>query len=243
MPIEWQIQQYQQTSSTQDLAHQAANDGASEGALFQALKQSAGRGRHGNKWSAPLGNLYFSFVLKPDYALDKAGQVSFVVACALARALEEYIDIKKHDLKLKWPNDVLVDGLKMSGILLETNIIDNKLDSLIVGIGVNIFNKPDLAACLNDVSQEPVYVNKVRDQILHEFNVFYTLWQVKGFEAIQKFWEERAYGIGQEMTARLPKEKFKGTFKGITNEGCLILNESNGNERIITAADVHFGGS
>jgi len=242
MPIDWQIKQYQQASSTQDLAHDAANDDACEGALFQALKQEAGRGRHGNKWSAPLGNLYLSFVLKPDYQLDKAGQVSFVVACALARALEEYIDTTKHDLTVKWPNDILIDGLKVSGILLESNIKDNALDSLIVGIGVNIFNKPDLAICLNDVASEPIYVNKVRDQILHEFNVFYTLWQTKGFAPIKKFWEERAYGLEQDMTARLPQEKFHGVFSGITDNGCLKLKTDEG-EKIISAADVYFGNS
>lgn len=240
MPINWQINQYQQVSSTQDLAHDAANDGAEQGALFQALKQDSGRGRHGNKWSAPLGNLYISFILKPDYDLDKAGQVSFVVACALARALEEYIDTSKHDVKLKWPNDILVDGLKISGILLESNIKENKLDSLIVGIGVNIFNKPELATCLNDVAVEPVYVNKIRDLILHEFNVFYTLWQTKGFDPVREFWQERAYGVGQDMTARLPNEKFNGVFGGITDNGALILKEANGNERIINAAEVYF---
>jgi len=240
MPIKWQINQFQQTDSTQDLAHDAAKDGADEGAVFQALKQNAGRGRHGNQWSAPLGNLYLSFVLRPDYGLDKAGQVSFVVACALARALELYMNTAKHELKLKWPNDVLVDGLKISGILLESNIENNKLDSLIVGIGVNIFNKPDLAICLNDIASDPVYVNIVRDQILHEFNVFYTLWRKDGFAPIREFWQDYAYGMGADMTARLPNEKFKGAFGGINDEGALILIEANGDERIINAAEVHF---
>jgi len=239
MPIDWHITHFQQTDSTQDLAHDAADDGVAEGAVFQALRQNKGRGRHGNQWNAPVGNLYMSFVLKPDYGLEKAGQVSFVVACAMARALENYIDLNKHDLKLKWPNDVLVDGLKISGILLESNIKDNSLDSLIVGIGLNIFNKPDLAVCLNDVAMEPVYVNKVRDQILHEFNIFYTLWQTKGFEAVRDYWLEFAYGIDQEMTARLPTEKFQGHFGGITNDGSLILKTETG-EKVITAAEVHF---
>jgi len=185
MPIKWQINQFQQTDSTQDLAHDAAKDGVDEGAVFQALKQNAGRGRHGNQWSAPLGNLYLSFVLRPDYGLDKAGQVSFVVACALARALELYMNTAKHELKLKWPNDVLVDGLKISGIL-------------------------------------------------------YTLWRKDGFAPIREFWQDYAYGVGADMTARLPNDKFKGAFGGINDEGALILIEANGDERIINAAEVHF---
>ncbi len=241
LPIEWQINHYQQTTSTQDLAHDATKNGAQEGMVFQASKQSDGRGRHGNSWSAPVGNLYLSFILRPDFDLQQAGQISFIVSCAVARALEHYIDTDKHDLKLKWPNDILVNGLKISGILLESNIKDNAIDSLIVGIGVNIFNKPDLAICLNDIADEPVYVNKVRDLILHEFKVFYTLWHKKGFEPIREFWQSRAYGMGQDMVARLPDQKFYGIFNGITDDGCLILKESNGNDRIISAAEVHFG--
>lgn len=240
-PIEWQINHYQQTTSTQDLAHKAANEGADEGTVFQALKQSNGRGRHGNNWSAPVGNLYLSFILRPDFNLQKAGQISFIVSCAVARALENYIETQKNDLKLKWPNDILINGLKISGILLESNIKEQKLESLIVGIGVNIFNKPDLAICLNDIALEPVYVNKVRDLILHEFKVFYTLWKLKGFEPIGKFWQDRAFGMGQDMVARLPDKEFNGIFNGITDKGCLILKETNGDERIISAAEVHFG--
>ena len=241
MPIEWHVENYQKISSTQDLAHIAANEGKPQGTVIQALMQDAGRGRHGNKWNAPVGNLYMSFLLRPDYDLNKAGQVSFIAACALARTLEDYLDDKKHTLKLKWPNDVLIDGLKVSGILLESNLQDNTLNSLIVGIGVNIFNKPDLAICLNDVSKHPVYVNRIRDEILHEFNVFYTLWQTKGFDAIKNFWEERAYGINQEMTARLPNTQHQGIFKGINKDGSLILSEKDtSTERIIHAGEVHF---
>ncbi len=239
-PIKWNITHYQHCTSTQDLAHEAAHEGALEGQVIQALRQSNGRGRHGHNWDAPVGNLYISFILRPDFDLQKAGQISFITACAVARALENYIDTKKQDLKLKWPNDILVNGLKTSGILLESNMKDNKLESLIVGIGVNIFNKPDLAICLNDIADEPVYVNKVRDLILHEFKVFYTLWHTNGFEPIRDFWQERAFGMGQVMVARLPNQKFSGIFDGITDDGCLVLKEKNGNKRIISAADVYF---
>lgn len=238
--IDWRLQLYQSVASTQDLAHEAAEAGAAEGYVVQALMQESGRGRHGNQWTAPIGNLYMSIVLRPGCDLAQAGELAFVTAVALSHALDGYIDSAKHEKKLKWPNDILIDKLKLSGILLESNIRDNKLESLVLGIGINIFKAPDLAVALNDVAKEPVYVNKVRDMVLEKLAYFYGAWQEKGFAPIREAWLKEAYGLNEPMTARLPDVSHKGVFKGLTQDGSLILGTEDG-EKIIHAAEVHFG--
>lgn len=241
MPIDWQIKLFQNLPSTQDVAMALAEDEGEEGTVIQALTQSKGRGRRGNQWEAPIGNLYLSFLLRPDFDFQKAGQVSFIVALAVARAVQNYIKPDAHKVQAKWPNDILVNGLKISGILLESSMKDNALSGLVVGIGVNVFAKPDLATSLNDVAKEPVYVNKVRDDILKEFSDIYSQWQKDGFTFVHKEWLSIAYGVGENITARLPNISYKGEFQSINDDGALILKEANGRERIIHAAEVYFG--
>lgn len=241
MPISWQIKLLSTVGSTQDIAMLAAQDGDPEGYVVQAMSMTGGRGRNGNQWSAPMGNIYMSALLRPSCDMRRAGELAFVIAVALSDALEHYIDSSKHKITLKWPNDVLIDGLKISGILLETNMKDGKLDGVIAGIGVNIFNAPDLAVSLNNVAKEPIYVNKVRDVILEELNKNYSLWQKNGFPPIREKWLARAYGIGKAITTRLPHESFKGIFEGLNEDGALILRQEDGGQKIIHAADVHFG--
>ena len=241
MPINWQIQLYQNVLTTQNYAHDAAKAGDSEGVVVQALSQLGGKGRHGKDWQSPIGNLYLSVLLRPACGVERAGELAFVIAVALSAALDDYIDLKKHVKTLKWPNDILVDGLKLSGILLESNIKDNALDSIIAGIGVNIFKAPELAIGLNDIAESPVYVNVVRDDILNKLSYYYELWQEKGFAPIREEWLNGAHGLGEPLTARLPSVSHQGIFKGITEAGSLILEMAEDGEKIIHAAEVHFG--
>lgn len=240
MPTHWQIKILSKVSSTQDIVMLAAQDGDDEGYVVQAMSQTDARGRHGNQWEAPMGNIYMSILLRPECAIERAGEIAFVVAVALSNALDSYLK-ETHIKTLKWPNDILIDGLKISGILLESNITDGKLDGVVVGIGVNVFNSPDFATCLNNVAKEPVYVNKVRDVILEELDKAYAQWQKEGFAPIREQWLDNAHGIGQEITARLPNESFKGVFSGLNDDGGLILKQESGEDKIVHAAEVHFG--
>lgn len=239
MSIDWRFDLYQKVLSTQNYVHDAIALAEPEGLVVQALQQQGARGRHGNKWDAPIGNLYMSVLLRPNCDLGQAGQLAFVIAVALSDALDDYIDPKKHNKTLKWPNDILIDNRKISGILLESDIRENKLNAIVAGIGLNIFKAPDLAVALNDIAKEPVYVNKVRDNILDKLAIYYGLWQEKGFAPIHEAWLKQAHGIGQPITARLPEKSFKGVFKGMTEEGSLIL-DMDGTDKIIHAAEVHF---
>src|SRR5688500_9625149 len=135
MAINWTIEVFETLPTTQDLAMARAEEGAAEGAVIQAMIQNAGRGRHGNRWHSPLGNLYVSLLLRPLCKPDLAGQISFVAGLALSAAMNPYVSAA-HKKTLKWPNDILIDGRKCAGILLESRLSGEGLvESLIVGMG------------------------------------------------------------------------------------------------------------
>lgn len=240
MPVDWRVQLYQSVETTQSYVKEAIAAGEPQGMVVQALEQKSGKGRHGNSWNSPIGNLYMSILLRPNCEARTAGQLAFVIAVALSKAMDDYIDEGKHIKTLKWPNDILIDGLKLCGILLESEMKKNKLEAVVVGMGLNIFKAPELAVGLNDIAEMPVYVNAVRDNILDKLSYYYEFWQKKGFAPIREAWLKQAHGLDQPMTARLPDAEFKGIFKGITEEGSLILETDDG-EKIIHAAEVHFG--
>src|SRR5690606_14246362 len=112
--IDWRITVAGQVPSTQDLVKAAGAGGEPEGFAVQALQQTGGRGRHGNQWVSPMGNLYISTLLRPVCKAGEAGQVAFVAGLALSKAMDEFIDAAAHAKTLKWPNDVLIDGKKVS---------------------------------------------------------------------------------------------------------------------------------
>lgn len=244
MAIDWRVQLYQSVETTQSYIKDAIAVDEPQGMVVQALEQKSGKGRHGNEWNSPIGNLYMSILLRPECAARDAGQLAFVIAVALSKALDDYIDEPSanggHAKTLKWPNDILIDGLKLCGILLESEMKANKLEAVVVGMGLNIFKAPELAVGLNDVAEIPVYVNTVRDNILDKLSYYYEFWQKKGFAPIREAWLKQAHGLDQPMSARLPDVTYKGIFRGITEEGGLILETEEG-EKIIHAAEVHFG--
>lgn len=237
---DWNVSVVASVSSTQDVVKDLAAKGAPEGTVIQALLQTSGRGRHGNTWDSPMGNLYMSVLLRPDITVDKAGQAAFVVALALSSAMDVYMDGAAYDKRLKWPNDILIDGRKVSGILLETILAGDKVAALIVGIGVNILAPPEGRVGLNDVKTKPVYVNIFRDDVLKALERYDALWRGQGFAPIREEWLEKAYGLGREITVRLPEVTLTGVFDGIDPDGALILRQGD-HQSLIRSGDVHFG--
>ncbi len=238
--MDWQVQVFGSCPSTQDVVKEQADRGVEEGYAAQALTQEAGRGRHGNDWDAPMGNLYLSFLLRPDCTPDEAGQLAFVIAVALSDAIDLYIN-KDHVKTLKWPNDILVDGKKISGILLESQMrVDGSLEYIVAGVGVNVLAPPEGRAGLQEISDSRVAINVFRDDFLAMFKVAYESWKQKGFAETRENWLKQAHGLDQPMTVRLPKITHEGFFKGIDQDGAL-LSEIDGQLRRFTAGEVHFG--
>lgn len=240
MPLSWTIDHYDCVESTQDILKEKASQGANEGLVVVATEQSAGRGRHGNVWSAPKGNLYMSFLLRPDCTPSDAGQYSFLIAVALSSTLDEFMSAE-HEKKLKWPNDVLINNKKIAGILLESDLSpQGKVSDLYIGVGVNILNSPEGKISVSDISEKTTSVEYFLNLFLKKISEYYDLYNKNGFKEIKELWVSQAYKLGQEISVRLPNETLKGVFEGVDENGTLLLQLDNGERQLITAGEVYF---
>lgn len=241
MSIYWKIENFAVLPSTQDLVKDRALEGEDEGLVVQALTQSDGRGRHGNEWFSPMGNLHMSVLLRPLCTADLAGQISFIVALAVSAAMDEFI-APGHKKTLKWPNDILIDGKKCAGILLESELSPKGLvGHLVVGMGVNILSAPEGRICIKDVAGGGrLAVHPFRDRVLYYLDTYYTAWKAEGFAPIRKAWLAQAHGIGHKLTARLPQREEKGIFRDLDEGGGLILEVSDNKQIVIRAGEIYF---
>ena len=219
--MKWQIHRFDQVHSTNDTAKTFP-----ENSVIVAATQSGGRGRYGRVWSSPVGNLYLSAVVS-DMG-TKTPLVAFVSGLAVAEALSDF------NVRLKWPNDVLLNGGKVAGILLER--ADN---GLIIGIGINVSSAPDKGmlypvATLNS----QISVSDVEQGVLSSLSDNLTLLQKKGFEPIRQKWLEKAVGIGQQIRVGLPNKTLVGVFKNLSPQGELVLETPDKTVHYISAGDV-----
>ncbi len=139
--INWRLETHASLPSTNDLCREKALAGAPEGLAIRAETQTAGRGTKGRTWASPKGNLYLSILLRPSIPLRGAGQLSLLAGLATAEALQPHTP---HPIRLKWPNDLLIHGAKLAGILVESAATGTNLDFAIIGIGANLATAPSL---------------------------------------------------------------------------------------------------
>ncbi len=240
-PDHYQAIFHETITSTNDVAKDMAVKGAASGTIIYAAQQTKGRGRLGNQWISPSGNLYYSLLLRPaDLHAKDAGQYSFMAAVALRKLLSEYLD-SKYDIQLKWPNDILIDHQKISGILLEAETkSDGFLEWLVIGIGVNLKHAPDHAANLSKLSPKNSDIHGFAKALTGLLHTGIEHIQKDGFEAISQEWLSHAYRLGQEIKLRLPTGEGKGIFKGINENGALIYTNEAGEEKILSSGEVFF---
>ncbi len=230
-----------QVDSTNSFAKNLAQQGAAAGTLVVAESQTAGRGRHGNQWSSLTGNLFMSLVLRPQVSAASVGQLSFLMALALARSLEEVLPALS-DIGLKWPNDVLVDGRKCAGILLESEAqgMATQLPWVVAGVGVNLVSAPEGATSLVDSGADRLTPEQFLDVFERHISQLYSQWLREGFEPIRAGWSSFATGIGQTIQVRLTRETLAGVFDGIDETGALALRLANGEQRHIASGEVYL---
>ena len=226
-PPFYRLEVHDELGSTNDEAKRQAGDGAAEGALIVARRQTAGRGRSGRTWTSPEGNLYFSLLLRPARPPGEAAQLSFVAALALAEAVAIPV-------ALKWPNDVLASGRKLCGILLE-----GAEAWLVIGCGINIVSAPDGATCLRREGS-PAAPDDVLDAFCVSFLAWRSRWLSDGFAPVRTAWLDRAAGLGAPATARVGRETFRGAFADLDEDGALVLDMGLGGRRRIAAGEVYF---
>lgn len=215
---------------------------APDGTLVWAKEQTDGRGRRGRKWHSPPGNLYCSLIMRPDVALAKAAELSFVAGLAVFDALGS-VGEPGHQVHLKWPNDVLLNDHKVAGLLLETETGGGEIpDWVILGLGVNVGVFPgdtDFPATSFRAEQWSATEVDFLESFCRHFMVWSGKWLEDGFSPIRRNWLQRCHGLGEEIEVRLDKETLKGVFTDLDEDGALVLKTADG-ERRITAGDVFF---
>ncbi len=222
-----------------------AKAGDSGNLWITAISQSSGKGRRGNRWVSPPGNLYASLLLVEVEWSKNVSTLSFVAANALFDAISQVCGIHTPELQLKWPNDILLNEAKIAGILLEKSTMDNGDEAIVIGWGVNCLHHPDktpykagnLKLSGFDVTPERLFDALVKSMADHldRWN------QGSGFAATRETWMQRARGIGRKITVRLPQAELHGIFQAIDHEGRLELLTGNGSIEKISAGDVFFG--
>jgi BirA family transcriptional regulator, biotin operon repressor / biotin---[acetyl-CoA-carboxylase] ligase len=233
--MDFHITSYPVLESTQDTACDLARSGAAEGVVIQAEEMTSGRGTHGRVWHAPTGNLYMSVILRPYIPARDIGQISFVAAVGIAKAIEAIIDDPAR-LALKWPNDILLEENKLCGILPESELDGDRVSYVILGVGINIHTVPpdEKATSLSAHILHPdIDISVFRDRVLAEIATAYMDWQEKRFELIREEWLKRAYRLGKDIKVSRPGgDKISGTFINLDEEGYLILSIDNELKRL-----------
>jgi BirA family transcriptional regulator, biotin operon repressor / biotin---[acetyl-CoA-carboxylase] ligase len=213
-----------------------AKEDWAEGLWLRALRQTAGRGRMGRQWVSPPGNLYTSTLIRLRRGDPDAATLGFVAAVALYQVLSSYME--RAALLIKWPNDVMAHGAKLSGILLERTG-----DAVVVGIGVNLASNPEvegrqtisLAALIGHAPDPAVCLDMLADA----FASCVTVWRTEGLARIIALWEAYAHPLGASLMVTLPDgTRLDGHYQGLDASGALRLCLADGAIRVIHAGDV-----
>ncbi|MGE4351106.1 MAG: biotin--[acetyl-CoA-carboxylase] ligase [Bdellovibrionales bacterium] len=240
IPSFFAIRTFDTIDSTSTVAKQAAQEGAPEGLVIRALSQTAGKGRQGRPWISPKGNLYLSVLLRPNCTPQQAGHFSFATALAVFNAIAEVHSDEK--LSLKWPNDVLLGGAKISGILLDISADGaDKVEWLVAGIGINVAHAPEVdqtAYPTTSLSAQGCTVDPdvLFEAFLRSFHHWILTLRHDGFDPIRRAWLTDAHR--GPMAIRLPQSEINGNFAGMDPDGGLILRLVDGSERVVHAGDV-----
>lgn len=246
LPDGFTLVAYDHIESTNEEAKRLALDNAPHGTIVLARSQEAGRGRRGREWVSKPGNLFCSFIVRPDCPLSEAAQLSFVMAISVANALVKLLSENGAApiVQCKWPNDILIDGKKVAGILLETATgSQSKLEGIVAGVGINLQHFPAEtkfpATSLSEQGAPSMTVSAVLEIVCDLFDKWYAIWRTEGFQTIRLAWLDKAYGLGTPVSAQLASETVSGLFETLDPQGAMILAD-NGTRRHIAAGDVYF---
>ncbi|WP_305987427.1 biotin--[acetyl-CoA-carboxylase] ligase [Roseibium sp. MMSF_3544] len=238
------FEHHESVGSTNALCFERAREGHSGKLWIRAGEQTQGRGRRGRDWSSPTGNLFASLLLIDPQPAARIGELPLVAAVALADAVDKAAGTL-HLVELKWPNDLLVNGAKLSGILLEAEILADGRQAVVIGFGVNCISHPPLslyqATDLRSLGYQ-VTADRLFETLASAFAAQLGNWtKPGGFGAIRSSWLKRAAHLGKEITVKTAQEDISGIFADLDTQGHLVLKQDDGRVRTIYAGDVFFG--
>ncbi len=233
----------QEVTSTQEIAREAAAQQAGEGLLVVSEVQKGGRGRVGRVWASLPGSVYFSIILRPDIKPTEALRVPLVAGIAVARAIHRQTGL---ETLLKWPNDIFINNRKAGGILTELSAEVDRLEWIIIGIGLNvnatIDSIPDhlkeTATSIRIESGKEISRVKLLQLILLELESLYDEYTENGFEPLRRLWKSMSNTIEAEVVICSGTEEVSGKAVDIDSDGALILERADGNRERIVAGDI-----
>lgn len=237
------IHTFSEIGSTNNEAKSRAAKGEPEGTVVIAESQSTGRGRLSRGWFSPPGRgIWFSLILRPPFLPYLAPQCTLMAAVAVTRALRQMTNLP---CGIKWPNDILLDGKKLVGILTEMSAEMDQINYVVIGIGINVNIRADefppelqsIASSLQIATGHPVARTDLLCSILQEMEQLYNHSVQEGFGAVLATWRELSLTLGQVVDVYTPEEHYSGIAIDIDNEGALLVDTEQGRQRVI-AGDV-----
>jgi BirA family biotin operon repressor/biotin-[acetyl-CoA-carboxylase] ligase len=238
------IRVFHETTSTNDVIEKLARDGVKEGAVVFAESQTKGRGRLGRKWLSPSGKgLWFSVLLRPNLRPQEATRLTVAAATALRRAIQAETKLAP---EIKWPNDLLLGGRKVAGILTEMSAELDRIKYLILGVGVNANLSASefpaelrkFATSLKIEAGRAVARPALATAILRELDRDYARVCTGEFAAVADEWEQHCATLGQRVVIQLGDRKLRGRAESLDDDGALLLRTEHGHLERFTGCDV-----
>ncbi|OGO30673.1 MAG: biotin--[acetyl-CoA-carboxylase] ligase [Chloroflexi bacterium RBG_16_56_11] len=232
-----QIAFYPFVTSTMDVARRQARAGAPEGLVIVAGQQTSGRGRLRRRWFSPEGNIALSIILRPE-----SSSLPYLVMIASLAVVSGFAKVTGMKAGIKWPNDILVNGKKICGILIENELKGNRVEFSIVGVGINVSWKPALpngalpAAALEEESGKKISRAEVIVHLLNELDRLYLL--LPDGKNIFRSWRDRLVTLGKNVTVTSGKKILQGIAESVDESGALNIRLADGSLTRIIAGDV-----
>ena len=246
-PSDHKVSVFDELDSTNQEALRRAPDFDGTPLWIVAHRQTKGRGREGRNWVSETGNLYTSFLFRPQCSLSTANQLSFVTGVGVFETVRSVLgsSTQAEKIRLKWPNDILVDRKKIAGILIESFLASQSHEPVIaIGIGINIAHHPDLpdretthlGAHVSGVNPELVFsaLSRELDKSIEQWD------RGRNFDLIRQHWSERAHNPGERLSVRVGNNRFEGVFNGLDDDGALKIKLDTGELKRVTVGDVLF---
>lgn len=235
--------------STQNQAIKIASDETDNGTVIIAEKQTSGKGRLGRKWISPKGGIWFSIILHPKFDISVITLFPIASALALSNAIEKTLNIKS---ELKWPNDITIKGKKVAGMLVDASLESNKIENLILGVGINfnvdikqieksLKNTPNFYG-VTSLSEQNKTVKPILliQSFLMELEQIYNLLNVGDTKKIIRDWTKKSSTIGQNIELNIEDTKIRGKAIKIDDDGALVISENKKNRRITSGDITHI---
>ena len=241
---------FQVIDSTNSYLLELAREGAPEGTVVLSEYQTAGRGRKARKWFASKGkNLLVSILLRPELEIDYVQKITLATAIILANSIEQYLkenDLPAQDIRFKWPNDLLVNNRKLSGILSESILHDKKIMALVIGIGINLNEmpqerEPDIkhkAVSLKELTGAEIDREKFLCQLLENFEKGYERFERTLYRQVIDEWKQRCSQFGQKVVLETPFGEQEAIIRDVNESGYLIYEDKSGQLHSLITGEV-----